>query len=197
MLMNEPRMLAAFVHWLFRRYRAHAPDEFSYHNSKKILVFTFLALCAVEGIGTHLVLLVIFGSRWWVWTIFALDMYTLIWIFGLYASMVGLPHRIEADVLRLRNGYQGELVVDRAAVRGARIVSGLRSKTGKVMVDGTGRGVFCSGETTVAIDLDPEFPLHLNGLRVVEPVSTLHVSVDVPRAFVDQLTSSGAPATTR
>jgi hypothetical protein len=197
LLLNEPRMLAAFIRWFFRRYRAHAPDEFGYHDGKKIIVFTFFGLCALEGIGTHLVLLLIFGSRWWIWTIFALDLYTLIWIFGLYASMVVLPHRIEADVLRLRNGHQAELVVELAAVRGARIVGGSQAKNGKVMIDGTGRGVFCSGDTTVAVDLDPEFPLHVNGLRVVEPVSTLHVTlhvtVDAPRAFVDQLASSITP----
>ena len=190
-------MLASVVRWFFRRHRAPAPDVFGYHNGKKTIVFAFLGLCALEGIGTHLVLLYIFGSRWWIWTIFALDMYTLIWIFGLYTSMVVLPHRVEAGLLRLRAGYQAELLVDRAAVRGARIVSGGQSKNGKVMVDGTGRGVFCSGDTTVAIDLDPEFPLYVNGLRVIEPVTTLHVTVDSPRRFVDQLDSRTCPVTSR
>ncbi len=188
-------MIAAFLRWLFRRYQPNGSGWFAYHAGKKIAVFTFLGLCALEGFGTHLVLLLIFGSRWWVWTIFALDVYTLIWILGLYAAMVVRPHLIEADVLRLRHGHQAELVVDRAAVRGARVVSGGQSKNGKLMVGDTGRGVFCSAETTVAIDLDPEFPLRLNGLRVIDPVTTLPVTVDVPRAFVAQLISNRTPAT--
>ncbi len=188
-------MLAGLLRWILRRHQANAPGSFAYHRGRQIIVFTFLGLCALEGIGTHLVLLLIVGSRWWVWTIFALDMYTLIWILGLYAAMVVLPHRIEADVLRLRHGYLAELVVPRDAVRGARAVTGGQTKNGKLMVDGTGRGVFCSGETSVAIDLDPEFPLYLDGLRVTEAVTTLHVTVDAPRAFVDQLTSSRMPAT--
>ena len=190
LLLNEPRMLTAFVRWFFRRHRVHAPDEFGYHKGTQIIVFTFFGLCALEGLGTHLVLLLIFGSRWWIWTIFALDVYTLIWIFGLYASMVVLPHRIEADVLRLRYGHQAELVIERAAVRGVRIVRGSRTRNGKVMVDETGRGVFCSGDTTVAIDLDPEFPLRFNGLRVAEPINTLRVTVDAPSAFVALWASS-------
>jgi hypothetical protein len=50
--------------------------------------------------------------------------------------------------------------------------------------------VFCSGDTAVAIDLDPALPLRLNGLRVVEPVTTLHITVDAPRAFVDMVAVS-------
>lgn len=196
LLLKEPRMLAGLLRWLFRRYQANAPGHLAYHRAKKIIVCTFLGLAAVEGLGTHLVLLVIFGSRWWVWTIFALDVYTLIWILGLYAAMVVLPHRIEADVLRLRHSYLAELVVPLAAVRGARAVVGQQTKNGKLMVDGTGRGVFCSGDTSVAIDLDPEFPLHLNGLRVVDQVTTLHVTADAPRDVVDQLSNSRMPATT-
>lgn len=187
-------MLASLLRWMLRRHQANAPGSFAYHRAKKIPVYTFFALGALEGIGTHLVLLVIFGSRWWIWTIFGLDMYTMIWILGLYASMIVLPHRIEADVLRLRHAYLAELIVDRATVRGARMVAGGQSKGGKLMVDATGRGVFCSGDTTVAIDLDPEFPLHLGGLRVTDRVTTLHVTVDAPRDFVAALTTMDSPA---
>jgi hypothetical protein len=196
LLLKEPRMLASLLRWILRRHQANAPGHLAYHSAKQLLVFTFLALCALEGIGTHLVLLAIFGSRWWVWTIFALDMYSLVWLLGLYAAMIVLPHRIEADVLRLRYTYLAELVVPLAAVRGARAVTGGQTKNGKLMVDGTGRGVFCAGETSVAIDLDPEFPLYQDGLRVTDPVTTLHVTADAPRAFVDQLISSTMPATT-
>ena len=54
-------------------------------------------------------------------------------------------------------------------------VTGGQTKNGKLMVDGTGRGVFCPAETSVAIDLDPEFPLYLDGLRVTEVVTTLQL----------------------
>lgn len=195
MLLKEPRMLASLLRWTLRRHQANAPGSFAYHRDKQLIVFTFVALCALEGIGTHLVLLVIFGSRWWIWTIFALDMYSVIWIFGLYAAMVVLPHRIEGDVLRLRHTYLAELVVPLAAVRGARAVTGQRAKDGRLMVDGTGRGVFSTGGTSVAIDLDSEFPLHLDGLRVLDQVTTLHVTADAPREFVAQLISNSTQAT--
>jgi hypothetical protein len=194
MLRKEPRMLAGLLRWILRRHQANAPGSFAYHQAKKIPVYTFMALIGLEGIGTHLVLLVIFGSRWWIWSIFAVDMYTLIWIIGLYASMIVLPHRIEVDVLRLRHAYLAELVLDRTAVRGARIVAGRQTKNGKLMVDATGRGVFCSGDTTVAIDLDPRFPLYFGGLRVTDAVTTLHVTVDAPRDFVAALTTTDSRA---
>jgi hypothetical protein len=189
LLINEGRLLGSLLRWVFRRHQANAPGQFAYHRGKTIIVFTFLGLLTLEGVGTHLVLLLIFSSRWWIWTIFALDMYTLIWVIGLYASLVMLPHRIEAGVLRLRHAYLAELVVDRSAVRGARIVPGGQSKDGKLMVDGTGRGVFSCTGTTVVIDLDPEIPLYLNGLRVTDQVGTLHVTADKPREFVDAMST--------
>ncbi|HEX4223344.1 MAG TPA: hypothetical protein VHZ97_13335 [Pseudonocardiaceae bacterium] len=192
-LRRQWRLLAGLLRWILRRYQADAPGSLAYHQTKKVAVYLVLSLGTLEGVGLHLVLLLIFGSRWWIWTIFALDMYTLVWIIAMYAAMVVRPHRIEADVLRLRQGHLAELTVDRRAVRGARIVAGKQARNGRLMVDAAGRGVFCSGDTTVAIDLDPEFPPHVDGLRVTDAITTLHVTADRPREFVAALTTVDHP----
>jgi hypothetical protein len=46
----------------------------------------------------------------------------------------------------------------------------------------------------VAIDLDPQFPLYFNGLRVTDQVNILHVTADAPRDFVTALTTMDSQA---
>ena len=41
-------------------------------------------------------------------SLLALGHYALLWIFGLYASLVTLPHRLEENGLRLRYGALAE-----------------------------------------------------------------------------------------
>jgi len=54
-----------------------------------------MALLVFESLGTHLVLLAIFGGQWWVWLLFGLDVFTWLWLFGYYGSLVVLPHQID------------------------------------------------------------------------------------------------------
>jgi hypothetical protein len=167
--------------WRWAR-RTPQPGEHGYHRGRRVVIGAFLGMITVELLVVHLILLVIFGSTWWVWLIFAVDAYTVCWVLGLYAGMAAWPHRLDQDALRLRHGYQAELVVPRAAIRGARVVRHPERKSGRLVVDG-GTAVFCCGEATVRLDLDPAAALRFRGEPVPPGISTLHVTADAPAEF--------------
>ncbi|MFC0429835.1 hypothetical protein [Kutzneria buriramensis] len=191
-LLSEARGLACLARWILRRHPGRSPGHFAYNREKKPLIIVFITLLVFESAGTHAVLLAIFGSRWWLWVLFALDLYTVLWAFGYYASMVVLPHRIDDTELRLRYGCLAELVVPREAIRSARPSRRPGAKPGKVIVDGD-EATFCCGETTVTLELDPAVELSFRDEHVGH-VGRLHVTADDPRAFVTALTTRAAPA---
>jgi hypothetical protein len=169
--------------WATGRYPAADPEHFTYHRGRKIVIWTFFWLLLFESVGTHLVLLAIFGNRWWVWLIFAGDGYTVIWILGLYAGMVVLPHRIGADNVHLRSGYQAEVIVPRSAIRAARLVKHAERKSGRLVVDGD-TALFCNGEANLLLDLDPEAILSYRGKPVPHRITALHFTADDPAAVL-------------
>lgn len=189
-LLYEPRLLVCLVRWIARRH----PTGFAYNRQKKPLIIVFISLLVFESVGTHVVLLAIFDSQWWIWVLLDLDLYGVLWAFGYYASMVVLPHRITDTELQLRYGLLAELVVPHNAIRAARLSRRPEGKPGKVIVDGED-ATFCCGETTVTLELDPAVELSFRDEQVGH-VGRLHVTVDDPHAFVTAL-SERAAATPR
>jgi len=90
-LQYELQMPICLPRWITGR----RPPGFAYHQAKKLPVIVFMALLVFESLGTHLVLLAIFGGQWWVWLLFGLDVFTWLWLFGYYGSLVVLPHQID------------------------------------------------------------------------------------------------------
>jgi hypothetical protein len=194
---TEARMLHCLLRWAARRQPDGAPDHFPYHTGRKLLFIAFGTLIAVEAALTHVVLLIIFGGRTWVWIVFAVDAYTLLWIVGLYAALVMLPHRLTPDNLVLRYGHLATLVVPRAAVVGARPSPRAMARTGRLVPGKSGdSATFACGETTVALTLDPAVPLTFRGRPVDQPISTLLVTADDPGAMVAALTAPRNQTTT-
>lgn len=195
LLIYDLRGQASLARWLTGRHPARTPGHFAYHQSRTPLIVTFLTLVALEVVGTHLVLVAIVGNQLWVWVLFALDAQFFVWLLGLYASMIVLPHRVESEVLYLRYGYMNELVVPHAAIRAARAERHAESKNGKLTIDGRqGEGWFSCGETTVRIELDPAVTLMNKAQPVETPITALHVTADNPRAFVSTLKTAANAA---
>ena len=157
-VLYEPRVLLCLARWVLRRHPGGTPGHFRYNREKKPLVIVFIALLVFESLGMHAVLLAVFGGRWWIWALFDLDVYTMLWAFGFYGSMVVLPHRITDTELRLRYAYLAEFVVPREAILSARPSRRAEAKPGRVVVDGD-EATFCCGETTVTLELDPAVEL--------------------------------------
>ncbi|WP_157495218.1 hypothetical protein [Kutzneria sp. 744] len=190
-VLYEPRVLVCLARWVLRRHPGGTPGHFRYNREKKPLVIVFIALLVFESLGMHAVLLAIFGSRWWIWALFDLDVYAMLWAFGFYGSMVVLPHRITDTELRLRYAYLAEFVVPREAILSARPNRRPEAKPGRVIVDGD-EATFCCGETTVTLELDPAVELSFRD-KPVGPVGRLHMTADDPHAFVTALTDSARP----
>jgi len=106
---KEPRLLVCLSRWAFRRVKL-TNHEFAYH--KRSLLRAIVPLLVVSGPVELLVVHVLalaFSPWWWLkWALLVLGAYATLWLLGLYASLVALPHRLEVEGLRLRYGLLAE-----------------------------------------------------------------------------------------
>lgn len=160
-LVMEPRVWACFIRWVTRRYR-HGPDDFPYHSGSILGIFIVVILFTtpVEILLFELLI----PWTWLRWVFLILAIYALVWVFGLYASLVVLPHRLESDGLRVRYGVLNETVIPRD-----RII-GIEEEQRKVPGGREGL-IFPDGETGVAY-LSIGGRTHLR-IEVAEPVQFL------------------------
>jgi hypothetical protein len=86
--------------------------DYFYHKTSQIKTFVtvFSILIVLEGILFHFVIQLWSGIAAWIFTI--LNIYALLYIIGLYHSIRLLPHRIHADKLIIRLGYQSNIELD-------------------------------------------------------------------------------------
>ncbi|NUP40239.1 MAG: hypothetical protein HOY76_25295, partial [Streptomyces sp.] len=112
---HELRLLASLAMWVARR--THGADGgrvFGYARGQGAMMFGFAFVCLVETM-TMSVLLRDHPTVHRV--VFALDVYTLVFVVGLHAASVVRPHVLGPDVLRIRRAVHVDLriPVDRIA----------------------------------------------------------------------------------
>jgi hypothetical protein len=106
---KEPRLFVCLFLWTFRRLRL-TNEEFAYHKRSllRAIVPLLVVSAPVELVLVH-VLALAFSPWWWLkWALLLLGVYATLWLLGLYASLVTLPHRLEEEGLRLRYGLLAE-----------------------------------------------------------------------------------------
>lgn len=183
----EPRMWVCLWRWAIRRYRA-GPDDFPYHARSWVGIFLIVLLFTTPV--EILLLEVLIPWAWLRWVVLVLAVYSLVWMFGLYASLVVLPHRLEADGLRLRYGLLNwafipfEIIEQVHQVRrttpGGR--EGLRISDSVPATAYLGIG----GRTDITIELcQPVRFWSLSGLS--RPVRIIHFAADQPDRLVAAL----------
>jgi len=157
-IVMEPRVWICLIRWVTRRYR-YDPDDFPYHAGSILGIFLVVILFTtpVEIILFELLI----PWAWLRWILLILAIYAVVWAFGLYASLVVLPHRLEPEGLRVRYG-----VLNEAVIPYDRIV-GLEEEQRKTP-DGREGLIFPEGETGVAF-LSIGGRTHLR-IEVDEPV---------------------------
>ena len=126
---------------------------------------------------------------WLRWVLLILGVYAVFWFLGFYASLVALPHRLEADGLWLRHGAFAEALVP---YRNIGSVERRRRKTPK-----GGDGLQAAPEEDAAylaingnadLTLKLRNPLPVRGwFRSAGPVGTLHAAADEPEKMARQL----------
>jgi hypothetical protein len=102
----EPRLWVCVLRWISRR-TGTSDREFSYHKRSQMgLIFVMVAFTT----PVELLVLELLAPRMWLHiSLLVLGLYALLWIFGLYASLVTLPPpRLEKNGLRLHYGALAE-----------------------------------------------------------------------------------------
>ena len=179
----ESAMWSGLFRWL-----THRPDVpagaagFGNARAKSPVLVTFIALCALETVGFHLLL---------PWPavrvpVDVISVYGLIWMLGVLGGTWVRPHVVAADGVWIRDGLLLRIVVPRDAIETAR--HGTRTLAG-------GRGVHVArsggravaslavlGQTNVDLVLRRPVPVPVRG-GGTEPVDEIRCYADDPGAL--------------
>jgi hypothetical protein len=193
----EPRLWYCLGRWVARR----GTDEldFPYHRRSLVgaIVLVALLTAPVEILFFELVIP-------WPWLrllLLVAAVYSFVWLLGLYASLVVLPHRLEPGALHLHYGVLAEgripYTAIAAAERARRSAPGARDGA-RVADEGGARALYLAvgGHTDLTLRL--RGPRTFSGLRgPTPPVETVHLATDDPdrlaRALAERV-GAAAPA---
>jgi hypothetical protein len=176
----EPRVWYYLARWLFRR-RPLQPNEFSY-NRRSPLGTLLVVLFISAPVEIFIVELLV---PWTIvrWALAILAIYSLLWVAAFAVAMRVLPHRLEADGLRLRYGFMAEGFVPYSSIESVEHRrTKLPEKAGEgLYVPKTGAVGYLpiGGRADVTIRLND--PVSLQGLlTVAPPVLVIHFGTDAP-----------------
>jgi hypothetical protein len=187
---KEPRLFFCLFRWAFRMVRP-TNDEFAYHKRSLLrAIMPLLAVSAPVELAVVHVLALAFSPWWWLkWVLLVLGVYATLWLLGLYASLVALPHRCEEKGVRLRYGLLAEGFIPYADILD---MVGTPRKAPH-----PGDGLSCvpeedalylatGGKTDAALRL--RAPRSLRGfLKETGPASRIHLAVEEPDRLVREL----------
>ncbi|MGW2561774.1 hypothetical protein ACWCXB_21475 [Streptomyces sp. NPDC001514] len=98
---HELRIMWSVVLWVTRRRDGVGPGDqaFGHARDRAALLLGFGFVCVVESVGMSYLL-----SSWPIVhaIVLVLDVYTVLFVIGVYAASVTRPHTLSADTLRLR-----------------------------------------------------------------------------------------------
>jgi hypothetical protein len=187
---KELRLFVCLFRWAFRRVSLGS-DEFAYHKRSllRAIIPLLVVSAPIELVVVH-VLALAFSPWWWLkWALLVLGVYATLWLLGLYASLVALPHRLEEEGLRLRYGLLAEGFVPYQEIETASRKERRASNPGDGLSRVTGEEALylaTSGETDVALRL--RAPRSMRGfLKETEPASLVCLAIDEPDRFVREL----------
>lgn len=172
---SEPRLFTCLFRWIFGRTYLRE-GEFGYHK-KSWMIFIVMMVVMTSPVEL-LVFELVVPWAWLRLLLLILGVYTVFWFLGFHASHVALPHRLEAEGLRLRRGIFAEAFIPYREIKS---VERRRRKSPK-----DAAYLAINGNT----DLTPrlERPLQMRGFfRSTRPVGTIHAAADKPEKLVREL----------
>lgn len=196
-LLYEPRIWGSLARWSVRRIPRSA-DRFAYSGPLRIPFMLFISLTVFEGVIVDAILLFALGSESvWTWVALLAHIYGVIWLAGWYASCVVLPHRLEPEVLRLRDSILSEVIIPRNAIQGAhrKTVANFFRSGFKWIDKNAGHAKFTAGDGNVVITVNPAVTITAN--RVPHQVASIAVTAEHPDAFIAALMVSDAGGSAR
>jgi hypothetical protein len=178
----EPRLWYCLSRWLTRRGRRTDGLEFPYHRRSLIgaIVIVALLTAPVEILFFELVI----PWRWLRLVLLVSAVYAFVWLLGLYASLVVLPHRLESDALHLHYGALAEGRIPYTAIgaveRARRSAPGGRDGP-RVADEGGAPALYLAVGGRTDLTLRLREPRTFSGLRgPTLPVETVHLATDDP-----------------
>lgn len=180
----EPKLWYCLGRWLLRRTRPRE-NEFTYHRKSLLgpLLIVLLFTTPVEVLLIHLFL----PWAWLRWLLLALAVYAFLWVCGLYASLVVLPHTLRDNGLRLAYGILARGNIDYGDITEAAVNRRLARGDGlRVMPKEDAAYLSVGGSTDVTLRL--RAPQVMQGwLGPTAPVSVVHLAADEPERLVGEL----------
>ena len=189
-VLHEPRLFVYLFRWTFRRVKC-VDDEFAYHRRSllRAIMPVVIVTSPVELLVVHLLAQAFSPWGWLKWALLALGVYAILWVFGLYASLVALPHRLEERGLRLRQGVFAEGFIPYAEIEDAVGTQRKAPNSGdglSYVPEEDALYLATGGKTDAALRLLA--PRSMRGfLKETEPASRIHLAVDEPDRFVREL----------
>lgn len=188
--LHEPRLFISLFRWTFRRVK-RADGVFAYHRRSllRAIMPVVIVTSPVELLVVHLLAQALSPWGWLKWALLALGVYAILWLFGLHASLVALPHRLEERGLRLRQGVFAEVFIPYAEIEDAVGTQRKAPNSGDGLSYVAGEDALylaTGGKTDVGLRL--RVPRSMRGfLKETEPASLIHLAVDEPDRFVREL----------
>ncbi|TAK36545.1 MAG: hypothetical protein EPO21_02240 [Chloroflexota bacterium] len=182
----EPRIWVCLGTWLFRRGRLQE-DKFRYNKRSPVGVLLIVVVITSPMELLLFELLIPWG--WLRWVLLVAAVYMLVWAFGFYASIVTLPHKLEANGLRLRYGTFADALIPYEEIAALEL---------KRLKPPKGRDGLCVARDENAAYLTvggrTDLTLHLRAAHLVQglfrptpPVTTVHLSADEPERLAREL----------
>lgn len=181
----EPRLWVCLLRWLSRR-TGPSDREFGYHKRSQMrLILVMLAFT------TPVELLVLELLAPWAWlriSLLVLGLYALLWMFGLYASLVTLLHRLEEDELRLRYGALAEGFVPFSEIATVQLAQRRAPGPGDgLQADTEDGGIYLATGGRTDLTLMLHSPRTIQGLfRSTGPAPTIHLAADEPQKLAPE-----------
>lgn len=181
LVVNEPRLLAALVRWTFRR-TGLASNEFGYHKRSMLREIMPLLMVAapMELVVVHLLAHAFSPWEWLKWAILVLEIYAILWLLGLYASLVTMPHRLEEKGLCLRYGvFAGGFVPYKEIQDAVKAIRKAPSSGDGLEYASEEDALYLAAGGKTDVTLHLRAPRTITGfLKESEPARTLHLAVD-------------------
>lgn len=186
LVVSEPRLFVCLGRWALGRGRT-GEGEFAYGKGSPLGMLLVMVLLTAPVEVAFWELLVPWA--WLRWVLLVLSVYSVLWLLGVYASRVTLPHRVEEDGIRLRQGLFAEAFVPYAQIanverkrrRSPRDGDGLQGSP-----DGDAAYLAINGSVDLALAL--KSPLTVRGFfKDRGPVRNIHAAADEPGKMVREI----------
>ena len=190
LVLKEPRIFACLLRWTFRRIK-YADNEFCYHKRSvlRAIIPLLVVSAPMELVIVHVLALAFSPWEWLKWALLILGVYATLWIFGLYASLVDLPHRLERTGLRLRHGVLAEGFVPYTEIE--EVVR--EERRAPTSGDGLSYApeqealyLATDGKTDLALRLKTQHSM-MGFIKESAPAGRFHLTVNDPDQFVRQI----------